>query len=130
MFQSRASLPVLLPAPDPTDKAGPTHAPCGRDSAPWRSYGRSDIAPPAGSQRAIVRHTRHSLEAQGPMKRREFIGLLGAALTARPQYGAAQSAPIRRNVAMTEPSTVNNLGDAFDAHVKAEFVDKDVAATM
>src|SRR5262245_24912413 len=64
------------------------------------------------------------------MKRREFIGLLGAALTARPQDGASQSAPTRRNVAMTEPSTVDNLGAAFDAHVKAEFVDKDVAATM
>ena len=64
------------------------------------------------------------------MKRREFIGLLGAVLTVRPQDGAAQSATIRRNVAMTESSTVKNLGAVFDAHVKAEFIDKDVAATM
>jgi carboxymethylenebutenolidase len=64
------------------------------------------------------------------MKRRKFIGLLGAVLTVRPQDGAAQSATIRRNVAMTESSTVKNLGAVFDAHVKAEFIDKDVAATM
>jgi len=64
------------------------------------------------------------------MKRREFIGLLGAVLTVRPQDGAAQSATIRRNVAMTESSTVKNLGAVFDAHVKAEFIDKDVSATM
>src|SRR4029453_16619314 len=64
------------------------------------------------------------------MKRREFIGFLGAVLTLRPQDGAAQSATIRRNVAMTESSTVKNLGAVFDAHVKAEFIDKDVAATM
>jgi carboxymethylenebutenolidase len=31
---------------------------------------------------------------------------------------------------MTEYSTVKNLGAVFDAHVKAEFIDKDVAATM
>jgi carboxymethylenebutenolidase len=31
---------------------------------------------------------------------------------------------------MTESSTVKNLGAVFDAHVKAEFIDKDVAATM
>ena len=31
---------------------------------------------------------------------------------------------------MTENSTAKNLGAVFDAHVKAEFVDKDVAATM
>jgi carboxymethylenebutenolidase len=31
---------------------------------------------------------------------------------------------------MTEYSTVKNLGDVFDTHVKAEFIDKDVAATM
>jgi hypothetical protein len=31
---------------------------------------------------------------------------------------------------MAENSTVKNLGDIFDAHVRAEFVDKDVAATM
>src|SRR5262245_3720136 len=31
---------------------------------------------------------------------------------------------------MTEPSTVKALGAVFDAHVKAEFIDKDVAATM
>jgi len=31
---------------------------------------------------------------------------------------------------MTESSTVKSLGAVFDAHVKAEFVDKDVAATM
>jgi hypothetical protein len=31
---------------------------------------------------------------------------------------------------MTEYSTVKNLGAIFDAHVKAEFIDKDVAATM
>ena len=37
---------------------------------------------------------------------------------------------IRRNVAMTEYSTVKNLGAVFDTHVKAEFIDKDVAATM
>jgi carboxymethylenebutenolidase len=64
------------------------------------------------------------------MKRREFIGLLGAVLTVRPQDGAAQSATMRRNVAMTESSTVKNLGAVFDAHVRAEFIDKDVAATM
>jgi hypothetical protein len=64
------------------------------------------------------------------MKRREFIGLLGAMLTVRPQDGAAQSATVRRNVAMTESSTVKNLGAVFDAHVKAEFIDKDVAATQ
>jgi carboxymethylenebutenolidase len=64
------------------------------------------------------------------MKRREFIGLLGAVLTVPPQDGAAQSATIRRDVAMTESSTVKDLGAAFDAHVKAEFIDKDVAATM
>jgi hypothetical protein len=64
------------------------------------------------------------------MKRREFIGLLGAVLTVRPQDGAAHSATIRRNVAMTDSSTVKDLGAVFDAHVKAEFIDKDVAATM
>jgi hypothetical protein len=47
------------------------------------------------------------------MKRRKFIGLLGAVLTVRPQDGAAQSAT-RRNVAMTESSTVKNLGAVFD----------------
>src|SRR5262245_18333525 len=31
---------------------------------------------------------------------------------------------------MTENSAAKNLGAVFDAHVKAEFVDKDVAATM
>jgi hypothetical protein len=31
---------------------------------------------------------------------------------------------------MTESSMVKNLGAVFDAHVKAEFIDKDVAATM
>jgi carboxymethylenebutenolidase len=31
---------------------------------------------------------------------------------------------------MTEYSTVKNLGAVFDTHVKAEFIDKDVAATM
>ena len=31
---------------------------------------------------------------------------------------------------MTEHSAANNLGVIFDAHVKAEFVDKSVAATM
>jgi len=31
---------------------------------------------------------------------------------------------------MAENSTVKNLGEIFDAHVRAEFVDKDVAATM
>ena len=31
---------------------------------------------------------------------------------------------------MTESSTVKDLGAVFDAHVKAEFIDKDVAATM
>jgi carboxymethylenebutenolidase len=31
---------------------------------------------------------------------------------------------------MTEHSAANNLGAIFDAHVKAEFVDKSVAATM
>ena len=65
-----------------------------------------------------------------PLKRREFIGLLGAVLTVPPQDGAAQSATIRRDVAMTESSTVKDLGAVFDAHVKAEFIDKDVAATM
>jgi carboxymethylenebutenolidase len=64
------------------------------------------------------------------VKRREFIGLLGAVLTVRPQDGTAQSAPMRRDVAMTDSSTVKDLGTVFDAHVKAEFVDKDVAATM
>jgi hypothetical protein len=64
------------------------------------------------------------------MKWLEFIRLLGAVLTARPQDGAAQSATVRRNVAMTDSSTVKNLGAVFDAHVKAEFIDKDVAATM
>jgi len=48
------------------------------------------------------------------MKRREFIGLLGAVLTVRPQDGAAQSATIRRDVAMTESSTVKDLGAVFD----------------
>ena len=31
---------------------------------------------------------------------------------------------------MTESSMVKDLGAVFDAHVKAEFIDKDVAATM
>src|SRR5262245_53319880 len=31
---------------------------------------------------------------------------------------------------MTEASTVKSLGAVFDAHVKAEFIDKDVAVTM
>jgi carboxymethylenebutenolidase len=35
---------------------------------------------------------------------------------------------IRRNIAMTE--FTKNLGAVFDTHVKAEFIDKDVAATM
>jgi hypothetical protein len=45
------------------------------------------------------------------MKRREFIGLFGAVLTVvRPQDGAAQSATIRRDVAMMESSTVSFQG--------------------
>ena len=32
--------------------------------------------------------------------------------------------------AMTDDPPARNLGAVFDAHVKAEFVDKDVAATM
>jgi carboxymethylenebutenolidase len=31
---------------------------------------------------------------------------------------------------MTESSPAKNLGAVFDAHVRAEFIDKDVAATM
>jgi hypothetical protein len=31
---------------------------------------------------------------------------------------------------MAETTTTNDLGAVFDAHVRAEFVDKDVAATM
>jgi hypothetical protein len=46
-----------------------------------------------------------------PMKRREFIDLFGAVLTVvRPQDGAAQSATIRRDVAMMESSTVSFQG--------------------
>ncbi len=39
--------------------------------------------------------------------------------------------PERNDTAMTKsPSHAKDLGAVFDAHVKAEFVDKDVAATM
>ena len=44
--------------------------------------------------------------------------------------GKADMPASRRNVAMTANSTVKNLGAVFDAHVKAEFIDKNVAATM
>jgi carboxymethylenebutenolidase len=47
-----------------------------------------------------------------------------------PRWGRRNLQQIRRNVAMAQSSTVKNLGAVFDAHVKAEFIDKDVAATM
>ena len=57
--------------------------------------------------------------------------LVGGGAATWPLAAHAQQRPaIRRNVAMTENSTAKNLGAVFDAHVKAEFVDKDVAATM
>src|SRR5262245_37855183 len=82
------------------------------------------------------------------MKRRTFMVLLGGAaalgsLAAR--MSSLLAAPMKRSsdvtlqfrsssnaeiVTMTTESTAKNLGAVFDAHVKAEFVDKDVAATM
>src|SRR5262249_40783700 len=60
------------------------------------------------------------------MRRRQFIKAIMSSAVGWPLVAVAQ----RRNVAMTEYSTVKNLGAVFDAHVKAEFIDKDVAATM
>jgi carboxymethylenebutenolidase len=60
------------------------------------------------------------------MRRRQFIKAIMSSAVGWPLVAVAQ----RRNVAMAENVTVKNLGEIFDAHVRAEFVDKDVAATM
>jgi carboxymethylenebutenolidase len=60
------------------------------------------------------------------MRRRQFIKAIMSSVVGWPLVAVVQ----RRNVAMAENSTVKNLGEIFDAHVRAEFVDKDVAATM
>jgi hypothetical protein len=60
------------------------------------------------------------------MRRRQFIKAIMSSAVGWPLVAVAQ----RRNVAMAENFTVKNLGEIFDAHVRAEFVDKDVAATM
>jgi carboxymethylenebutenolidase len=60
------------------------------------------------------------------MRRRQFIKAIMSSVVGWPLVAVAQ----RRNVAMAENVTVKNLGEIFDAHVRAEFVDKDVAATM
>jgi carboxymethylenebutenolidase len=60
------------------------------------------------------------------MRRRQFIKAIMSSAVGWPLVAVAQ----RRNVAMAENVTVKNLGEIFDAHVRAEFVDKDVVATM
>jgi hypothetical protein len=60
------------------------------------------------------------------MRRRQFIKAIMSSAVGWPLVAVAQ----RRNVAMAENVTVKNLGEIFDDHVRAEFVDKDVAATM
>jgi carboxymethylenebutenolidase len=60
------------------------------------------------------------------MRRRQFIKAIMSSAVGWPLVAVAQ----RRNVAMAENFTVKNLGEIFDAHVRAEFVDKDVVATM
>jgi carboxymethylenebutenolidase len=60
------------------------------------------------------------------MRRRQFIKAIMSSAVGWPLVAVAQ----RRNVAMAENITVKNLGEIFDAHVRAEFVNKDVAATM
>ena len=56
--------------------------------------------------------------------RREVVGLMGAGLMALGLPGCADSGPL-----ITRRSEMD-LGAVFDAHVKHEFVDKDVEATM
>jgi carboxymethylenebutenolidase len=50
--------------------------------------------------------------------------------TFEPEVGWKEAAPRRTTAMTTGSSAVRDVGAIFDAHVRAEFVDKDVAKTM